>query len=152
VRVMSRVHDHAAQRLDSVWSRPLPRVLDHSLRRGLARPNRLISMSRDTALRDRPANPVVTRPSRQELRWRAQRRRIYRRRRIAVGLVTMFLVALIWLAFSLEVHFLIPLSVVRRISTRRMGAGPWRLGIVNWIENEWYSHHPRPSEVPFQKA
>lgn len=102
-------------------------------------------MSRDTALRDRPANPVVTRPSRQELRWRAQRRRIYRRRRIAVGLVTMFLVALIWLAFSLGGALLNPAlggSAGSRLAEWARAHGG--SGIVNWIENEWYSHHPPP--------
>jgi hypothetical protein len=104
-----------------------------------------MSTSRDTSLRERPRVIQSARPSRQELRARAQRRRLYRRRRVGVGLALTFLVAFIWLAFSLGGALLNPAlgsSASSRLAewARTHGGS----GIVNWIENEWYSHHPPP--------
>jgi hypothetical protein len=73
------------------------------------------------------------------------RRRKYRRRRILVGVGLVLVVFLGWLAVSLGGALTNPAlgsSVSARFAewAREHGGS----GIVNWVENEWYSHHPPP--------
>lgn len=76
---------------------------------------------------------------------RARRRRIHRRSRIVTGLVLVVLVALTWTAFSLGGALSNPAlgsSFGSRFAewARTHGAS----SLVNWVENEWYKHHPPP--------
>jgi hypothetical protein len=76
---------------------------------------------------------------------RAKRRRMYRRRRVAAVLLLVFSIVFIWFAFSLGGALLNPAmgnSFTARLAewARTHGAA----SIVNWTENEWYSHHPPP--------
>jgi uncharacterized protein YigE (DUF2233 family) len=76
---------------------------------------------------------------------RAKRRRLYRRRRIAAVILLVLTVFFIWLVFSLGGALLNPAlgsSASSRFAewARTHGAS----SIVNWVENEWYSHHPPP--------
>ena len=76
---------------------------------------------------------------------RAKRRRMYRRRRVAAVLLLVFFIVFIWFAFSLGGALLNPAmgnSFTARFAewARTHGAA----SIVNWTENEWYSHHPPP--------
>ncbi len=70
-------------------------------------------------------------------------RRTYRRRRILVAVALTLSVLLLWLAVSLGGTLTNPAlgsSVSSRFAewAREHGGG----SVVNWVENEWYSHHP----------
>ncbi len=75
-----------------------------------------------------------------------EQRRVYRRRRILVGSIALVVVVLLaWLGVSLGGALTNPAlgsSVSARFAewARGHGAG----GVVNWVENEWYSHHAPP--------
>ena len=76
---------------------------------------------------------------------RQQRRRTYRRRRVIAAILLALLVALAWLAVSLGSALTNPAlgsSLSSRFAewAREHGGG----GVVNWVENEWYSHHQPP--------
>ena len=69
----------------------------------------------------------------------------YRRRRILAALGLAFAVFLIWLAFSLGGALTNPAlgsSLSSRFSEWARNHGG--ASIVNWVEKEWYSHHPPP--------
>jgi hypothetical protein len=76
---------------------------------------------------------------------RRRHRRNYRRRRVVSALVLVFLAALTWLAFSLGGALLNP-ALGSSLSSRfaEWGRAHGAAGVVNWAENEWYSHHPPP--------
>jgi hypothetical protein len=79
-------------------------------------------------------------------RTRARSRKrglVYRRRRLKVGVGLGLVAALLWLAFSLGGALTNPSlgsSLSGRLAewTREHGGASF----VNWIESEWYSHHP----------
>lgn len=71
--------------------------------------------------------------------------RMYRRRQILATVALVVLVAFTWLAFSLGGALLNP-ALGSSLSSRfaEWGRTHGAAGIVNWTENEWYSHHPPP--------
>jgi hypothetical protein len=80
------------------------------------------------------------RPSR-----RSRRRRAYRRRRVLVVVLLALTVVLVWVSVSLGSALMNP-GYGSSLSARfaewaRMHGGS---GVVNWVENEWYSHHQPP--------
>ncbi len=69
----------------------------------------------------------------------------YRRRRILAVLGLAFAVFFVWLAFSLGGALTNPAlgsSLSSRFSEWARNHGG--ASIVNWVEKEWYSHHPPP--------
>jgi len=97
-----------------------------------------------TINRQRPSATSVP-PYRRGVHERARRRRILRRSRMVKGLVLALLVVLTWFAISLGGALLNPAlgsSFGSRFAewARAHGAS----SIVNWVENEWYSHHSPP--------
>ena len=72
-------------------------------------------------------------------------RRIYRRRRVLVVTSLVLVMLLAWLGVSLGSALTNPgygSSLSSRLAEwARQHHGS---GVVNWIENEWYSHHPPP--------
>jgi hypothetical protein len=86
---------------------------------------------------ERPLAPETPRP--------AHRRRLYRRRRILAACLGAIFIFLVWVAYSLGGALTNPAlgsSLGARLAewTREHGGA----SVVNWIENEWYSHHPPP--------
>ena len=82
--------------------------------------------------------------SRQELQ-RSQRTKVYRRRRILVGILAVFIVFFGWLGLSLGSALTNPsngVSVSARFAEwgRQHGVG----GFITWAENQWYLHHQPP--------
>jgi hypothetical protein len=80
-------------------------------------------------------------PSHRKARW--SRSRKHRRRRVLAAIGLVLAVCLIWLAVSLGGALTNPAlgsSASARLAEwfREHGAS----SIVNWAENEWYSHHP----------
>ena len=76
----------------------------------------------------------------------ARARRVYRRRRFKAAIGLVLAVVVIWTGVSLGGALLNPAfgsSFASRFSewAREHGGA----SIVNWVENEWYSHHPPPS-------
>lgn len=73
------------------------------------------------------------------------KRRMYWRRRALTALVALLLVFFVWLAFSMGGALLNP-ALGGSFSSRLAEWGREHGGasIVNWAENEWYSHHPPP--------
>ncbi len=75
-----------------------------------------------------------------------RRRRSSPGRRRVVGLIVLaFMAFLIWLTFSLGGALLNPglgTSIGARFAEWARGHGG--ASVVNWAENEWYSHHPPP--------
>ena len=72
-------------------------------------------------------------------------RRIYWRRRGLTALALALLATFTWLAFSLGGALLNPAlgsSVGSRLA--EWGRAHGGASVVNWTENEWYSHHPPP--------
>jgi hypothetical protein len=71
--------------------------------------------------------------------------RIYWRRRALVALALIVLIFFTWLAFSLGGALLNP-ALGSSFSSRlaEWGRAHGGASIVNWAENEWYSHHPPP--------
>ena len=70
---------------------------------------------------------------------------IYRRRRIRLVVLLALAGLLLWLAASLGGALTNPAlgsSLGARFAEWARGNGG--AGIVNWVENEWYSHHPPP--------
>ncbi len=70
---------------------------------------------------------------------------VYRRRRILAAVLVVIAAFLVWLGISLGGALTNPAlgtSVSARFAewAREHGAG----AVVNWVENEWYSHHPPP--------
>jgi hypothetical protein len=101
-------------------------------------------MDQSTINRRRPPTQEPLSP-RQINVLRARRRRLYRRRRIAAAILLVLTVVFIWLVFSLGGALLNPAlgsSVSSRFAEWARGHGA--SSIVNWVENEWYSHHPPP--------
>jgi hypothetical protein len=70
---------------------------------------------------------------------------MYWRRRVLTVLALALLVTFTWLAFSLGGALLNP-ALGSSLSSRFAEWGRTHGGasVVNWIENEWYSHHPPP--------
>jgi hypothetical protein len=70
---------------------------------------------------------------------------MYWRRRVLTVLALAFLVIFTWLAFSLGGALLNP-ALGSSLGSRFAEWGRTHGGasIVNWVENEWYSHHPPP--------
>ncbi len=69
--------------------------------------------------------------------------RTYRRRRVLVATSLLMVVLLAWLTVSLGSALTDPAlgsSVSARFAEWARGHGG--NGMVNWVENEWYSHHP----------
>jgi hypothetical protein len=78
-------------------------------------------------------------------RTRSQRRRRVRRRRVVAIILVALAVVLVWTAVSLGGALMNPgygssLSA-RAAEWARLHGGA---SVVNWIENEWYSHHQPP--------
>ncbi len=101
-------------------------------------------MAQSTVNRTRPPEPAPLSPRQINL-LRAKRRRLYRRRRVAAVILLALAVVFVWMVFSLGGALLNPAlgsSVSSRFAewARTHGAA----SIVNWAENEWYSHHPPP--------
>jgi hypothetical protein len=97
-----------------------------------------LSGSRD-GHRERP--PGYTRPRRRHPRAR----RVYRRRRLKAAIGLVLAVVIIWTGVSLGGALLNPAlgsSFASRFSewAREHGGA----SLVNWVEKEWYSHHPPP--------
>jgi Phosphodiester glycosidase len=74
---------------------------------------------------------------------RSRRKRVYRRRRVLVAIGLGMTALLIWLGISLGSALTNPAmgsSLSPRFAewAREHGGA----SIVNWVENEWYSHHP----------
>ena len=99
-------------------------------------------MSGRSTIDTRPIDKApVPRPPRRVLK----RGRTYRRRRIRFAVVVGLAVVLVWLAISLGGALTNP-ALGNSLSARfaewaRANGGA---SIVNWVENEWYSHHPPP--------
>ena len=68
--------------------------------------------------------------------------RTFRRRRIRAALAVGLGVIAVWLAVSLGGALTNPTYGSSRRPLRRMGPRARRGRVVNWAENEWYSHHP----------
>ena len=90
---------------------------------------------------DRVRQPGDSRPRRRPQRAR----RVYRRRRIKAAIALVLAVFIIWTGVSLGGALLNPAlgsSFASRFSewAREHGGA----SIVNWVEKEWYSHHPPP--------
>ena len=97
-----------------------------------------------TMNRERPTATTV-RPSGRGMHERGRRSRFRRRSRIVKVVVLALLVALTWFAFSLGGALFNPAlgsSLGSRMAewARTHGGS----SIVNWVENEWYSHHAPP--------
>ena len=78
-----------------------------------------------------------------DARRRSWRRGSYRRRRLKVGVELGLVALLLWLAISLGGALTNP-ALGSSLTSR---AAEWArehggASVVNWIENEWYSHHP----------
>ena len=102
-------------------------------------------MNQSTVNRHRPPSNGEPLTARQLTNLRAKRRRMYRRRRVAAVFLLLFSIFFIWLVFSLGGALLNPAlgsSLTSRFAewARTHGAA----SIVNWTENEWYSHHAPP--------
>ncbi len=102
-------------------------------------------MSSSTIHRHRPPIEEATNLAPVSTRERRRRGRRFRQRRILTGLLATLLVFAVWLSFSLGGALMNP-ALGSSIGAR---AAEWARahggsGIVNWIENEWYSHHPPP--------
>ncbi|MGO8863994.1 MAG: phosphodiester glycosidase family protein [Acidimicrobiales bacterium] len=102
-----------------------------------------LDLSRPTGSRDadRPRSLGGTRPPRRSPRARG----VYRRRRLKVAIALVLAVFIIWTGVSLGGALLNPAlgsSFASRFSewAREHGGA----GLVNWVEKEWYSHHPPP--------
>lgn len=98
-----------------------------------------MSLSSTRAREPKHASPASN------LRFSLDRRRRYWRRRVLAGLALMLVVAFGWLAFSLGGALLNPAlgsSFGSRLA--EWGRAHGGASIVNWAENEWYSHHPPP--------
>lgn len=97
----------------------------------------------------RPPSPGPRRP-RSAGQHRRSRRRTLRRRRIRALLLAVLTVVVIWLAVSVGGAVTNPAlggSVSARLAewTREHGGASF----VNWVENEWYSHHqPKVGGTP----
>ncbi len=90
-----------------------------------------------------PAERVRAAHARRRGRRRLTRRQVIRRRRIVAGLVVVVLVVVSWFAVSFGQALTNP-ALGSSISAR---AAEWfrehgLATVVNWAENEWYSHHP----------
>jgi len=100
----------------------------------------------DRSTMDRPrSSPTPPRTPRRGVHAQAPRTRLRRRSRAVKGLVLVLLIALTWLAFSLGGALLNPAlgsSFGSRFAEWARSHGG--AGIVNWVENEWYSHHAPP--------
>jgi hypothetical protein len=88
-------------------------------------------------------------PSPSKVRGRATvtfARKIHRRRRVLTVMALALLVAFTWLSFSLGGALLNP-ALGSSFSSRlaEWGRSHGAASIVNWTENEWYSHHPPPT-------
>jgi hypothetical protein len=84
-------------------------------------------------------------PARGRPQSRQQRRRRYRRRRVIAVVLLALVAALVWLSFSLGGALMNP-SYGSSLSARfaewaRLHGGA---SVVNWVENQWYSHHQPP--------
>ena len=109
-------------------------------------------MAQSTVNRYRPPlngsqGPRHIRPTRSRFRRTRLRRRI-------VGVVLLaFMVFMIWLTFSLGGALLNPALGssfgARFAEWARSNGGA---SVVNWVENEWYSHHPPPVGGPAARA
>jgi len=103
-------------------------------------------MAIDPSTMDRERIRATTlRPTRSGLHERPRRRRRRRRSRIVQVVVLAFLVTFAWFAVSLGGALFNPglgSSMSSRFAewARTHGAS----SIVNWVENEWYSHHAPP--------
>ncbi len=100
-------------------------------------------MSPSITRRREPAHALPT--SKRLLVSSSYGRRIYRRRRVVTALALILLVFFTWLAFSLGAALLNPglgSSLGSRLA--EWGRAHGGASIVNWAENEWYSHHPPP--------
>lgn len=92
----------------------------------------------DTRWVGSPTTPRLVRPP--------KRREVYRRRRIRAVVGLSLTVVLVWLAVSLGGALTNP-ALGSSLSARfaewaRANGGA---SVVNWVENEWYSHHPPPT-------
>lgn len=98
-----------------------------------------------STLKNGHAPLVVARPAKRAVTPRHARRRVYRRRRVLATLALAFFVFAVWLAFSLGGALLNPAlgsSLGSRLAEWARSHGG--ASIVNWTENEWYSHHAPP--------
>ena len=101
-------------------------------------------MAQSTVNRYRPPRHAQQ-PPRHIFSARSGRRGPGRHRRLKRVVLAVFAVAFIWLAFSLGGALLNPAlgsSMGSRFAEWARGHGA--SSIVNWVENEWYSHHPPP--------
>ena len=101
-------------------------------------------MTQSTVNRYRPPRQGPQRP-RHIHSTRTGRTRLRGRRRTAAVVLLLFLAFLIWLTFSVGGALLNPAlggSVGSRFAEWARSHGG--ASIVNWAENEWYSHHPPP--------
>ncbi len=88
----------------------------------------------------RPAHGAPRPPRRS-----SHQRRKFRRRRVFTVILAVLAVFAIWVGFSLGGALLNPAngsSVGARAAEWFRGHGA--ASVVNWVENEWYSHHPPP--------
>jgi len=88
--------------------------------------------------------------TRRSVRHGPKRGRIYRRRRIKTFVALGLTVAVVWLGLSLGGALSNP-ALGSSLSARlaEWGREHGGAGLVNWAENEWYSHHPpRVGGVP----
>jgi len=79
------------------------------------------------------------------LKRHARRRTVRRRRRILAAVLVLLAVVLVWTSVSLGGALMNPAngsSLGARFAEWARGHGG--ASIVNWVENEWYSHHPPP--------
>jgi hypothetical protein len=103
-------------------------------------------MVESTVNRHRPPiqDPHRPRHALKRTSWRRRlRRRLRRHRRATAVILLAFAVFFTWLAFSLGGALLNP-ALGSSLSSRfaEWARGHGASSIVNWAENEWYSHHP----------
>src|SRR5579863_6203112 len=102
-------------------------------------------MIESTVNRHRPPIQAPQGPRHGSKKRGRRRRKSLRRRRIEAVLLLTFGVFFIWLTFSLGGALLNP-ALGSSFSSRfaEWARGHGASSIVNWAENEWYSHHPPP--------
>ena len=98
-------------------------------------------------MNDRPSGSDRVRPAATDRRTRAQ---VVRRRRILAGVAVVLVAVLAWLGISLGGALTNPAlgsSLSSRFAEWARGHGGG--GVVNWVENEWYTHHaPKVGGAP----